>query len=459
MTAVDRPAAADGTVTRVGPLRVVRRASPGSRVSCAMLFCAAGSWSDPPERSGVAHLYEHAFFAGAGGLPDAAAVADAVADLGCRFNAHTHREYSYFYLSGPCTTAGAALELLLDGYLRPRWAEAELAKQRTAILNEVRLAAGRHQRRLRDLAARALYGDTPAGRSPLGVPAHLRLLDRDDLSRHAAGPAAADRSVVVLDGDPATWADLDTVLAAVLDRGAHLAPADPRRTGAAPAVPVAGYGPRAVVHLPVEAPVALVAVVVPGVSYLLDRRQMQAMRLFHTALGGNASSRLQRELRDGTGMSYQVRSSLEPHQRTGGLLAILGCAPERAGEAVTAVRRVLADAVTGRLGAAELARAREVARGQHVHERETAVDRAFATAHELFRRDGTVPERAVFDLWGEITAAEVTATAAAHLRLDDLRYVLVGPRSAADALAGAVDVQRWDTVRDTHGACAGDGDG
>src|SRR3954468_23245178 len=103
---VDTAAFAPGTAytdERSG-VRVLRTESRGSRAACVMVFVAAGSWFDPPDRSGLAHFYEHGYFAGAGGQPTGAGLADAIADLGCRFNAHTHTEYSYFYLTGPYTT-------------------------------------------------------------------------------------------------------------------------------------------------------------------------------------------------------------------------------------------------------------------------------------------------------------------------------------------------------------------
>jgi zinc protease len=206
------------------------------------------------------------------------------------------------------------------------------------------------------------------------------------------------------------------------------------------------YAPAGGVHLDVDAKVALLAVVVPGVSYELSRREMHAMRLLHTVVGGGASSRLQRLLRDRLGMSYQVRSSLEPHQRSGALLAILGCAPDRAGEAVVTVRKALGEAVDEPVTPAELARAREVSRGTHVHERETAVDRCFGVAYDLFRRGDVASDDAVFDLWGEIDAAEIQATARRHLRLDEARYVVVGPAEARQSIDATGAVDRWTDV-------------
>lgn len=432
MTATAYRSTPDFGLAEAGGIHVLRRDSRYGRAACAMLFIGAGSWFDPPGRSGLAHLYEHAFFAGSDAHPDAAATADAIADLGCRFNAHTHREFSYFYLHGPATTARAALGILLASYTSPRWEEGELGRQRTIMLNELRRSEERHERHLRELTARALYGNTAAAWSPLGLAGDIQRLTASDLREHADRAAVPGRVIVVLDGDGGAWGDPGDVLGEIGEAAAG-------RTGSARPVPAGAprYAPANGVHLQADTGTARLAVVVPGISYDLSRREMYALRLLHAAVGGGSSSRLQRLLRDELGLAYQVRSSLEPHQRTGAFLVLVSCAPEQAGKAAVAVRRVLEAALSDPMTAAEFRRAREVNRGMHVRERETAVDRCYGAAYELFRRGEVVDNDSLFDLWGDIELEEVRDAAIRHLGLGDIRHVLIGPIAARDAIDAA----------------------
>lgn len=404
------------TPARVAP-RVIRNHTGDGQAACVMAFIEAGSWFDPLGKSGLAHFYEHGFFAGTAAHPTAADLAGAISDLGCTFNAHTLAEYSYYYLSGPCTTAAPALDLLLTSYCSPLWDSAELRKQRIAMDNELRLFGDSHQRRLRQVASMTLHGPGPFGLSPLGEPAEVARLDRADIAWFAGRVATPDRLTIVIDS-PDIGHDFDATLRVHMDNLPVSDPASPR---------VAGYGEPFNVHLEVPAKVALVAVVIPGVSYQLSRREMYAMRLFHTVLGGGSSSRLTTMLRDQLGLSYQARTVLEPHANTGGLFVIFACAPEAVTNAVTSVHALVERTLLEPPAARELTRAIEISRGTHVRERESAADRCAVAAHELFRRGEMASDQELFDTWGLLDAQEVLDVARRVLRVSESRCVVAGP--------------------------------
>lgn len=417
-----------GAQTRLASgVRVVRTAARHGQAASALAFLEAGSWSDPIGRSGLAHLYEHGFFAGAGELPTAAAIAAAVDGLGCTTNAVTRGEYSYFHVSGPYTTRRRALDLLLTCFRAPCWNPDELRKQRAAMAAELRLFADSPQRRLRELANVALHGPGQFGRNPLGDLDEIGRLERDDVAWFAAHVADPSRVIIAVDS-PVEDDNLDTLLAGHLD---YISTVD-APTAAAPG----RYGPPVNLHLRYDTKVALVALVVPGVSYQMTLREMYAMRLMHTILGGGRSSRLVALLRDRLGLSYQARTALEPHAETGALLVVFGCAPESVRDAVTAVYPLVEQALAERPSPDELARAVEINRGTHVRERETAAGRCLSAAHETFRRGGAATDEELFDTWGAIGADEVLEVANRALRLADARCVVVGPGDAPGDLAG-----------------------
>jgi len=233
---------APATATARSGVRVVRTPHRHGQAASVLAFLEAGSWFDPVGRSGLAHYYEHGFFAGAGRARTAADTAAAIDDLGATFNAHTRAEYSYFYLSGPYTTGARALDALLTCYRSPRWDPAELAKQRTAIAHELKLFADSPQRQLRQLASVALHGSGPFGLSPLGRPDELTGLGPEDLSWYATRAAGPGRLTVVIDS-PEPEDAFDPVLAE------HLGSLPP--TDLAP-TPTVGYGPPVNLHLRVS---------------------------------------------------------------------------------------------------------------------------------------------------------------------------------------------------------------
>jgi zinc protease len=418
-------------------VRVIRRITPGLGAACAMAYLSAGSWFDPPGKRGLSHFYEHAFFAGAGDYQSAQSIAEAVSDLGCAFNAHTYREHSHYYISGPCTTSAEAVDLLMTCYVAPRFDSAELDKQRTAIQNELRHYVDHRERRLRDLVSQALFGPE-FGASPLGTSTDVSALGPDDLRWYAWRVAVPERLSIVIDAP-------DENLPA-LERLRSWLPSLP--DSAILPAPQVSHGEPVNVNLIDRSRIALGALVVPGVSYELSRREMYAIRLFHTVLGAGPASRLLTLLRDRLGYSYQVSTALEPHADTGALLVIFGCAPDALREVLTHVWDELRRSLEGPIGERELMRAREINRGIHVAERETSVSRCKVTAHDVLRRGELCNEEDMFGLWGEIPADEVLAVAQRCLRLDDVRFAAVTPSPAEDLVGPASFLaERWEQAQ------------
>jgi predicted Zn-dependent peptidase len=444
--------ALDSALARAEGVGLISLHSPYSQTACCLLFLSAGSWLDPPGRCGLAHVYEHAFFAGATGVPTAAQVADAAAGLGCRHNAHTYREYMYFYLSGPATTAQAAIDLLLACYDQPEPTAAELDKQRKAIFSELALFAGQRERRLRDLAAQALYAPDGLGRPPLGVAEDIAGIGEADLRWFARQAASRSRITLITDGPDgpdglAFGAELAERLSDGLGQpGISTGAVSAGATGMAGQVvtePAPGYGPLANVLLPADTDAVLVALIIPGPCYLLSSRETYALRMFHTIVGGSASARLQRRLRDQLGLVYQARTTLEMHATTGALLVVLSCRPADFADAVKVAADVVIDALTAPIEPAELARAREINRGTHVHDRETAVGRCLVAGLELMRRQQVGHDAELFDLWGEIDATEIAAVAGRVLRPDLVRAAVIGPARIADQTGLAALPGSW----------------
>ncbi|MEU6067987.1 pitrilysin family protein [Streptomyces sp. NPDC047082] len=404
------------TATVTGSVPVHRGSSGPGRSACAMVFVSAGSWSDPQGKSGLAHLWEHAFFAGSGRHHTAHDIAAAATALGHTFNGHTTAEYSYFYLSGPEDTLDQAMELLLTCYTAPRREDGEMAIQKRAIDNELRMFADDRGRRVRQLATEALHGPGPFALSPLGRADEIAPLTGTDVAAFARGHAGPDRLTILVDS-PRHDSRVDDVIAR------HVVPAAGRPTaGPSPA----DYGP--LTHLALELPgrTAIVALAIPGVSYRLTSREMHAIRLFHTVLGGIRGS-LSTRLRNELGVAYQARTVLEPHAGTGALLALFTCAPERVAEAVRAVTALVDEALDAPMSTSELAGAVAMNRGDDVRNRETAAARCLARGREILRRGVPQSEDEQFALWADIGAEEVLETARRVLVPKQTRCAVVGP--------------------------------
>ena len=95
-----------------------------------------GAFTQPPEYSGLAHMYEHMFFKANKDLADADAFNDRSAELGAKFNGTTQEERVNYYLTLPADSVEGGLRFLASALRNPSFREDELAREKEVVLGE-----------------------------------------------------------------------------------------------------------------------------------------------------------------------------------------------------------------------------------------------------------------------------------------------------------------------------------
>src|SRR5919106_6301321 len=155
--------------TLANSVRVVTAPMPqvGS-VSCFVML-AAGSRYETADSSGIAHFAEHMFFKGTERRPSARAIATEIDAIGGEFNAFTGKELTGYYVKCGSETRDVALDVLTDMLLRSKFEEAEIAKEKGVILEEMNVYLDTPQRYVGNVYDRLLYADQPLGWDILGT--------------------------------------------------------------------------------------------------------------------------------------------------------------------------------------------------------------------------------------------------------------------------------------------------
>src|SRR5690349_23837907 len=84
--------------TLANGLKVASREMPGIETAAVGLYAEAGSRHEPARLNGIAHLFEHMVFKGAGGR-SAREISEAIEDVGGDLNASTERDSTNFTAS------------------------------------------------------------------------------------------------------------------------------------------------------------------------------------------------------------------------------------------------------------------------------------------------------------------------------------------------------------------------
>ena len=117
-------------------LRVASRQMPSVETAAVGLYADTGSRHEPKRLNGIAHLFEHMVFKGAGGR-SAFEISEAIEDVGGDLNASTDRDSTNFMASVMAEHIPLGVELISDMILRPHLASAELEREKDVVLQEL----------------------------------------------------------------------------------------------------------------------------------------------------------------------------------------------------------------------------------------------------------------------------------------------------------------------------------
>jgi predicted Zn-dependent peptidase len=278
-------------------------------------WVGTGSRDEPSELAGASHFLEHLLFKGTP-TRSAAAIAEALDEVGGDCNAYTTKEYTAFYIRLLAEHLDLGLDILSEIMSDPALAPADVEAERTVILDEILM----HADEPADLAAEhftsALFPGHPLGRDPLGTAESVLATTAADVRRFFDEHYRPANMVVSVAGD----FDHELVATSVQARFDALSGGrSPERT--APAEPPA---PLCVVHKTTEQ--AHLAFGARSVSRFDESRF--ALAVLNHVLGGGLSSRLFQKVREQRGLAYSIFSDRSAYQDAGSLCVLVGTAPD-----------------------------------------------------------------------------------------------------------------------------------
>jgi predicted Zn-dependent peptidase len=358
-------------------VRVALDPMPGLHTAAVGVWQRVGARWESAENNGVAHLFEHMAFKGAGSR-DARQFAEAIENVGGVMNAATSYERTAYFARVVAENAPFALDLIADILFAPHWAPNDLEKEKGVVAQERGEAFDQPDDRIFELHQAALYPDQPLGRPILGEEETIRHISVADLNAFREAHMTPERVVISVAGAFDHNALLDTIEG----RFGGLAPKPVLQCASAHAHKGAADETRALeqTHLLLSWP-----------SPPAGAEEMFAARLLAEIFGGGMASRLFQEVRESRGLVYAIDAFLDAFEDDGRLIVYAGCAAEHAREVAEIVRDQLAALAEHGPTEAELRRAKAVAGAQLLMGMEAPSARAEAHAGRVLLRDRLIP--------------------------------------------------------------------
>lgn len=371
------------------------------------LYAATGSRHEAASVNGIAHLFEHMVFKGAGGR-SSREISELIENVGGDLNASTDRELTAFYASLLAPDLALGVRLLADLVRRPHFEERHLELEKKVVLQELAEALDTPSDVVFEELQAAAFPGQPIGRSVLGTEETIRAVSVADLYHWRETQYAPAGLLLVGAGklDHQQLVDLAEKAFGDIGPTAIVAPETAGFVGGR------RFGKR-------KSDQAHIAVGMGAPSW--GAPDAYASQLFADVVGAGASSRLFQELREEQGLAYSVSAGAQNYADSG-LFWTYVAADRADAELVHAeIERVLSEAATG-LEKRELERARALAKAGMMMSLESCWGQASYLANRLLRDGRLIEPHEIVERLDAVALDEVR---------DVGTRMLAGPRAVA----------------------------
>jgi predicted Zn-dependent peptidase len=307
------------------------------------LHVDCGARDEDARLNGLAHLFEHMVFKGAGGRT-AREISEAVENVGGYLNAFTSRDQTAFQARLLAEDTALGVELIADLVRKPHFDAGDLVREKDVVLQELGEARDQPDDIINDHFHSTAWPDQPFGRPVLGGEDSIAAITVADLQGWTRAHYRPQAMVLAAAGK----IDFDALVELAERRFGDLESA-PR-----PVADLASYrGGSFTDKRKLES--AHILFGHEAVGYF--HADYYPLLLFSSAAGEGSSSRLFQALREERGLAYSIGSSVAGWRDTGMFTTYLATARREASGAAMLARDVLQDAALT-LKPAELARAK-----------------------------------------------------------------------------------------------------
>ncbi len=310
-------------------LTVASDSMPGFETTAVGVWVSAGTRYEAADLNGAAHMLEHMAFKGTE-RRSARRIAEEIEDVGGHLDAYTTREQTAYVARVLKDDVPLAVDILADILQHSVFADDELARERTVVLQEIGEVNDTPDDIVFDQLQAVAFPDQPIGRTILGPPERVSTFSREDLLRFIGAHYRAPRMVVSAAG-AVRHADLVKL---VEDRFSDLPPND--GDGRAAARYVGGDSRERRQLEQAHLLLAWESVPYGDPDYF-------ATQVFSTILGGGMSSRLFQEVREKRGLAYSIFSFAHSYLDCG----IFGVYTGTSGKDAAEAAKIIADEIHG----------------------------------------------------------------------------------------------------------------
>ncbi len=397
-------------------LRIVTHQMPQMESVACGIWIASGSRYEQKKNSGISHFLEHLLFKGTK-KRSSEDIKQAIEGRGGSLNGFTSEEFTCFLTKTLKKDFGLGLDILSDMVLNPLLRGDDMEKERTVILEEIKMYLDIPMHLVHELLDQLLWPDQPLGRYISGTIETVRQIKRADIVDYKRSFYSPKSMVVAVSGD----INHRQVLQAT---SKYLARAPTKKVVHFKRVVERQKKPQfKFQHRKTEQTHIAIG------SHALPRNHPDryALDLLNIILGANMSSRLFQRVREEEGLAYDIRSWVRRYHDTGAFVISLGVENRKVIKALKVVLRELGKISKGLVSDDEFDRAREFYIGQLLLTLEDTADHMLWMGEKVLTM-GRVPT--IDEVLGKINKVKregLRRVARRILTNQNLNLAIIGP--------------------------------
>ena len=388
-----------------------------NRESAAVaIWVKAGGRYEPKKISGVSHFLEHMMFKGTP-TRSIRQIKEEIEGVGGVLNAFTGEEMTCYFAKLLKPYYPRALEVLSDMVLHATVPADELAKERTVILEEIKMYRDLPSHHVHDLMGELLWPNQPLGRSLAGPAETVSGMTRAEILKYKKDYYHNSNILVSVSGD----VDHEEVLARV----SAIYSSRQKKTPSAFVVADSKQSkPRTHYYEKTTEQTHLVI----GLHALpRTHPDRYKLALLHVILGANMSSRLFEEVREKRGLAYEIKSGMSGYQDAGAFMVSAGVETKKTVRTVEVILRELGKMKQSFVKPGELRRAKDYFMSQVSMGVEDTLDHLL-WAGEKALCSGELPDKTEIRQKVEsVTFEDIQHVAQQIFRTGNLNLSLIGP--------------------------------
>lgn len=378
------------------------------------IWVGVGSRYESKEEWGITHFIEHMFFKGTE-RRTAEQISGAVDEVGGQLNAFTSKENTCYYIKTLTEDFPLATDVLFDMFLHSKFDNAEIAKEREVIIEEIKMYEDTPDDLVQDYLSANLWPEHPLGRTILGTEESIAAFDHDRLQDYVNRYYTGSNIVVSVVGNIGHQQVVDAVR-----EGLGSIPKGEKNQYA-----VAGTAKAGTNIYQKDVAQSQICVAFPGVAK--EDPKLFPMSILNTYLGGGMSSRLVKKIREDEGLAYSVYSFNGSYMDTGAFVVAAGTRPENSQRVIDIILQELDDVRQNGITAEELRKTFTQLKGSLYMGLETVNSRMNKLGRSLLLYDRVItPEDNVADL-ANVTVEQIKELAADVFRPENLQITVLGP--------------------------------